>query len=343
MFYFTFAPMMEKHDLILATTRYAKEDRGKSWRLLIGTTVLFLAAYAGAIINVHIVPQFICSVLAALLTVRMFIMYHDYLHRTILQHSGFAKALFTIYGLFILSPVSIWKRTHDYHHKHNSKLYTSSIGSYPLVTKKDFLAASKLEQRIYLFTRHPFTIAFGYIFVFLWGMCIRSLINNARKHIDSLVSIVFHFSIGAAIYFFFGLQSFLLGFLLPAMISSALGAYLFYAQHNFPSATFKTKEEWSYVYAALHSSSYMKMNPLMQWFTGNIGFHHIHHVNPKIPFYNLPRAHEEMEEFQQAGATSLSPRDIYECFRIKVWDPEAGRMIGLKEVYAEEPRVLERV
>lgn len=335
--------MIENHDLILATTKYAKEDRGKSWRLFLSTIVLLLAAYAGAIINVHIVPQIICSVLASLLVVRLFIMYHDYLHRTILQHSGLAKALFTLYGLFILSPVSIWKRTHDYHHKHNCKLYTSSIGSYPLVAKRDFLAASKLEQRIYLFTRHPFTIAFGYIFVFLWGMCIRSLINNPKKHMDSLVSIVFHFGIGAAIYYFFGLQSFLLGFLLPAMISSALGAYLFYAQHNFPSATFKSKEEWSYMYAALHSSSYMKMNPLMQWFTGNIGFHHIHHINPKIPFYMLPRAFNEVEELQQAGTTSLSPRDIYECFRIKVWDPEAGRMIGLKEVYAEREKVREGV
>ncbi len=77
----------------------------------------------------------------------------------------------------------------------------------------------------------------------------------------------------------------------------------------------------------------MEMSPLLHWFTGNIGYHHIHHINPKIPFYNLPKVYEEMEEFQNPGKTSLSPKDIAACFRLKVWDPEAGKMIGKKEIY----------
>ena len=114
----------------------------------------------------------------------------------------------------------------------------------------------------------------------------------------------------------------------------ALGAYLFYAQHNFPDAKYRTKEEWSYVHAALYSSSYMKMSKLMHWFTGNIGYHHIHHMNSKIPFYRLPEVFEAIKAFQQPGVTSLSPRDIYACFKLKVWDPEQSRMIGLREIYS---------
>ncbi len=326
--------MKKNKELIIATMKYAKEERSKSWMVFISTLILLAGALFGAIVNFHIVPQILCSVLAGLLTVRLFIIYHDYLHNTILQHSPIAKFIFTIYGMYILAPISIWKRSHDYHHAHNSKLYTSSIGSYPLVTKKDFQKASKKERSIYLFIRHPFTIAFGYFFVFLWGMCIRSLINNPKKHIDSLYSLIFHFGLGGAIWWFLGFQSFFLGFFLPLAISCAMGAYLFYAQHNFPAAKFRPKEEWDYTYAALHSSSYMKMSKLMHWFTGNIGYHHIHHINPRIPFYKLPTVFKEVEALQNPGVTSLKLKDIYACLKLKVWDPERGRMIGLKEVYA---------
>ena len=326
--------MLEGKELILATRKYAQEDRAKSWRMLLGTTVLLIATYAGAIVNVHIVLQIACSLLAGLISVRMFIIYHDYMHSTILQNSRFAQTIFTLYGMFILAPARIWKRSHDHHHAHNSKLYASGIGSFPLLTKNKFLAASKSDRIIYLFIRHPLTIAVGYIFVFLWGMCLRTLVTSANKHMDALLAVVFHYSVGLAIYALFGMQSFLLGFLFPALLNSAFGGYLFYAQHNFPSATQNGKENWNYVYAALHSSSYMKMNKLMHWFTGNIGYHHIHHINPRIPFYRLPRVFDEMEEFQHPGTTSLRPWDIYQCFRLKAWDADAGKMVGLKEIYA---------
>ncbi len=325
--------MIKDKELIVATARYAKEDRTKSWILTVSTLVLWTLAYVGAIRNIHIVPQLICAVLAGLLNIRLFIIYHDYLHKSILQNSIIAKAIFTVYGLFILAPVSIWKRSHNFHHAHNSKLYSSSIGSYPLATREEFLKASKLERSLYLFARHPFTIAFGYIFVFIWGMLLRSLINNPKKHLDSLLALVFHVALGVAIFSVFGLQSLLVGYILPIMLGHALGAYLFYAQHNFPSAKFKSKEEWTYVEAALYSSSYMKMNKLMHWFTGNIGYHHIHHVNPKIPFYNLPKAFNEMEALQNPGTTSLTPKGIAECFKLKAWDPEQERMIGKAELF----------
>lgn len=328
--------MREGKELILFTKKYAVEDRKKSWYHLISTMILFFAAYAGAIVNVHPIAQLICGIFAGLISARLFIIYHDYLHKSILQNSLFAKIFFTFFGLFILAPMSIWKRSHDYHHAHNSKLYTTSIGSFPLVTKKEFLAASKLDRGIYLFIRHPLTIALGYIFVFLWGMCLRTLIKSGTKHLDCLAAILFHIGLGSAIWLVFGPVSFWLGFLFPLMLSLALGAYLFYAQHNFPSAIYRRKEDWSYTDAALYSSSYMKMNKFMQWCTGNIGFHHVHHLNARIPFYNLPVAHKEIPELQVVGLTSLSPMDIYRCCRLKVWDPDQDKMIGLKEVFAEE-------
>lgn len=286
----------------------------------------------GALYSFPIFIRIICSLLMGLLLLRMFMLYHDYLHKAILKRSAFAKAIFTLYGLYTLNPPSIWKRSHDYHHKHNSKLHSSSIGSFPILTREAFLNLSAGERRNYLFIRHPLTIAAGYIFAFTWGMCLLSLIRNPTKHRDSAFALIFHYGIGIAIFITFGWLSFVLAFIVPAIVSSGIGSYLFYAQHNFPATTFEEKENWTYAKAALQSSSYMKMNRVMRWFTGNIGYHHIHHINALIPFYRLKEVHEAFPEFQSAKTTSLYPLEIWRCVQIKVWDAEQNRMLKLNEI-----------
>ncbi|HYG15066.1 MAG TPA: fatty acid desaturase [Bacteroidia bacterium] len=326
--------MREGKELILATKIYAKEDRSKSWFHMGTTFICLVIAYAGGIFPSHWLIQLAFGTLSGLLLARAFIIYHDYLHNTILQHSTIAKLIFTWFGWHMLAPISVWKRSHDYHHAHNSKLYSSSIGSFPIVTKKKYLEASRKDQLIYLFIRHPLTILCGYFFSFAYGMCIRTLIRSSEKHLDAIWSLIYHYGSIAVLGYFLGWESAVLGFLLPSLIAGAMGSYLFYAQHNFPGATFKDAGEWTYIDAALESSSYMKMGPVMNWFTGNIGYHHIHHTNSKIPFYNLPKVYKEMEEFRiHARETSLKPWDMAKCLRLKVWDPEAGRMIGLKEIH----------
>ncbi len=328
--------MLEGKALILATKPYAKEDRLQSWLYTISTLVLLVSAIVMAMYPFHIVIRIIASLAASLLLVRIFVIYHDFLHYTILRGSNIAKAIFTFIGLYMLNPPSIWKRSHDHHHKHNSKLYTSSIGSFPIVTKQKYLSLSRKDRFVYLFIRHPLTIISGYFFVFIWGMCLCSLYRNPSKHLDSAWALLLHFGIGITVFLTLGWTAFLLGFLAPAIISSAIGSYLFYAQHNFPTATFYDKEGWTYIGAALESSSYMKMNPVMQWFTGNIGYHHIHHVNAKIPFYRLPEVYDAFPEFQNAKTTSLHPLEIQHCLQMKVWDPEKNRMIKMAELKQNE-------
>lgn len=320
-------------ELILATKPYAKEVRWKSWWHLVSTGLLLAAWYFGIFWpTTPLWLKIILSVLAGLTIARMFIIYHDHQHKAILQNSKLADVLMTIWGIFILAPSSIWKRSHDHHHTHNSKLYTSSIGSYPIVTVEKFKTFTKQERAIYLFMRHPLTIAFGYVFVFFYGMCVRSFMNNRSKHWDSLLAIGIHIGMGVLITWLLGWTAFWLGFIAPAVISLGLGAYLFYAQHNFPAATFAEKEGWSYVNAALGSSSYMRMSRLMHWFTGNIGYHHIHHLNARIPFYRLPEVLRSIPELQKAKTTSLMPGEMIRCLRLKVWDPVKGKMIGFREM-----------
>ncbi len=327
--------MLEGKNLILATKPFAVENPGRS-RLELLLTILLLAGWHALFWVLPLAGQIVLCPLLGLTIVRLFVLYHDYLHKAILKNDPWANYFFTFFGLSILVPPSIWKRSHDYHHKHNSKLYSSSIGSYPIVTREKFESSSKSEQRIYLFIRHPLTIMFGYIFTFLYGMSIRSLTRNPKLHYDSLFAIILHFSIAFAFFYFGGWAALFLGWIIPNMIAGAIGSYLFYAQHNFPNVSFADKDGWTYVKASMDSSSYMKMNPVMCWFTANIGYHHIHHLNARIPFYRLPEAFESLKELQKAKVTSLSPMEIYRCLQLKVYDPDRQRMLTTKELRREK-------
>ncbi len=319
-------------ELILATKPFAREIRSKSWTHTL-TTILLIALSLLAIIMIpFLAARLFFSILTGLLLVRMFIIYHDHQHHSILMHSRLANFIMTTFGFFILSPTSIWKRSHDHHHNNNSKLFSASIGSYPIATKKKFEEMSGRQKFEYLAIRHPVTIALGYFSMFMFGMCISSFMSNPRKHYDSLISLVLHISLSVMLFILLGWQIWFFLFFLPFVIAFAMGAYLFYAQHNFPGVTFSENNDWAYEKAAMESSSYMVMNPVMAWLTGNIGYHHIHHLNSKIPFYRLPEVMAHFKELQNCKRTSLRIREVAACLRLKIWDQEKRKMVGLRDI-----------
>lgn len=321
--------MLNGKELILATKPFAREIRYKSWLYTWSTLTLLLLSLAGTLLMPHFTLQLCCSILAGLLIVRMFVIYHDHQHHTILHRSWLADIIMTGFGIYVLAPTSIWKRSHDHHHKHNSKLFSADIGSYPIFTRKKFLSLRRGQQRAYLATRHPLTIAFGYLSMFLLGMCLKPFLSSPRKHVDSLLAIILHITATVLVIVLMGWQSWLFFIFIPFFVACGIGAYLFYAQHNFPGVSFNTNEDWCYHEAALLSSSYIEMHPVMAWFTGNIGYHHIHHLNARIPFYRLPETMKAIPGLQQPKTTSLRFRDIYACFRLKVWDADSKEMVGI--------------
>lgn len=319
-------------ELILATKQFAHEIRWKSWFHTWTTFILLVAAIVGTYLVPSLVGRIACSLAVAALLSRFFIIFHDFQHHTILYKSKIADVLFTLFGIYMITPPSIWKRSHDHHHNHNAKLFSASIGSYPIMTRKKFEEATPRERFEYLATRHPVNMFLSYFSMFLYGMCLQSFLSCPRRHLDSLGVLIFHFGFAAFLFIKFGWLVWFLSFFLPFFLSHMLGAYLFYAQHNFPGVSFKTNKDWNYTLAALESSSYMKMNPIWRWITANIGYHHIHHLNSRIPFYRLPEAMNALPELQVATVTTLNIPDIIACLRLKVWDPEQNRMIGLAEL-----------
>ncbi|HAM71753.1 MAG TPA: fatty acid desaturase [Verrucomicrobiales bacterium] len=315
-------------ELILATRPFASEQPLRSWWCLLSTTGLLAASLSATLMLAHPVARVAASLLSALFALRLFVIYHDQQHYAILDNSRIAAGFMWVFGILALSPSSIWRSSHNHHHAHNSRLRGSHIGSFPIMTSEAYQKASRGERAGYLFMRHPLTVMFGYLFIFLYGMCLAPFIANPRKHWDSLLALLVHGAIAFLLVSRAGWTGLLLFQTLPCLVLYALGSYLFYAQHNFPGVVFRDNSGWTYEVAALESSSYMRLGPVMAWFTANIGYHHIHHLNAKIPFYRLPEAMRALPELQAPKCTSLHPAEVCRCFRLKVWDVARQRMTG---------------
>jgi acyl-lipid omega-6 desaturase (Delta-12 desaturase) len=320
------------HELIMATKPFAHDNTLKSWWCILSTLFLLLTAVGGALWHFHPVIRAVSSVFTGLLILRFFVIYHDQQHHAILPRSRLAEGLMWVFGVLALSPSSIWRSSHNHHHNHNSKLRGSQIGSYPIMTKEQFMKTPPGKRRAYLFVRHPLTILFGYVFMFLFGMCLNPFFNYPRRHLDCLIALIVHLVIGGVLLWFGGWMALVFVQTIPHFIASAIGSYLFYAQHNFPQVSFNDNAGWTFEKAAMESSSYMRTGPIMAYFTANIGYHHIHHLNHRIPFYRLPETLRAIPELRCPKTTSLHPADIIRCLRLKVWDVEAQRMVGVRNL-----------
>ena len=317
----------EDKKLMASTRPFAEEDPLRSTYYTLSSHALFLLCSISSVFVPYLALKIVLSITAGLLLLRCFVIYHDYLHGSILRKAKWASPFFRVFSVAYLTPKAVWRETHNYHHAHCSKILTSHIGSYKVVTVESWKRMGAGKRAYYRFLRHPLNMLLGTVTVFLLGMMIAPMFRNFRKNIDALFVLVAYIVLSAAL-IYVSVSTFLLALFIPQSIAGMLGAYLFYAQHNFPTADIKAAEDWNYVHAALHSSSFMKMNPIMHWFSANIGYHHIHHLNARIPFYRLPEAMAAIPELAPQHVTSLSFSDIRKCLSLKVWDSKQKRLVA---------------
>ena len=322
--------MKEIHALIKP---FSVEDEGKSKRLLWNT--LFIL---GALVTVQVYIDFLLlnilvAVAIGLVIVRLFAFYHDTMHKAIFRQSIFHQNLMKLYGFVTLSPPKGWTYGHGTHHKYNGALNRTISGEFPIVDKQTWIAMTPLQRRAYRLIRHPVLMIFGYVFQFLLMNCLKPMFQIPQRFLmQGLLSLTIHFSIIFILTYFLGFQKAGMLFILPMFISSAVGTYLFYVQHNTPEILFPKEKERDQLFSAVYGTSYFEMSALGHWLSGNIGFHPVHHILPTVPFYHLPEAFNAVPLFQQSPKTSWRFQDIKACFSYHIWDQEEEKMIRYQEI-----------
>jgi omega-6 fatty acid desaturase (delta-12 desaturase) len=321
----------------MAVTRpFMRPSPLRDWWHLTST----LCVLAGFCLLALFLPWWPLRVLAslgmALTMTRAFILFHDVHHLAMFQDSAAGRAVLNAYGLFMLTPARIWRATHNYHHAHTARTSGKHRGAYTLYTTEQWRQATRSERLLYRMEHHPLTLVLGYVTVFFFSFGLRPIVEEPRRHVDSALSVLLHAALGVTVYALAGASAFLFVFLIPFVAAGAIGAYLFYVQHYFEGVEIPDGTTWSHERAALDASSFLRFGPVMRWFTGNIGYHHVHHLNPRIPFHRLPKAMASIPELQNPTSVTLRPRTIVASLRLKLWSPRLGRMVSYAEAAAGE-------
>jgi len=262
--------------------------------------------------------------------VRTFILFHDCSHGSLLPSKRANIWLGTVLGLFVYSPFLRWRHEHAIHHATSGDLNRRGGGDVRTLTVTEYNALPPRSRLAYRMFRHPaimFTI--GPIVSLVVGPRIsaRDLRPRLRRSVIG-TNIALAVLIGGLCWLI-GWREFLLIQAPTVLLAGSSGIWLFYVQHQFEDAYWESGEGWSYADAALRGSSYLKLPKVLQFFSGNIGLHHVHHLSARIPNYNLQRAHDENPIFHDVPV--LSMREGLRCTRLKLWDEGRGRLVTFAE------------
>lgn len=277
------------------------------------------------------------AILASGFIVRIFIIQHDCGHGSFFKSQRANDILGNICAIISLNPYEWWRHGHALHHAHNGDLEHRGVGDVFMMTLDEYRNANRSKRFFYHLYRYPL-VMFGIGPVLQFVVLNRSpfALPRARNRSDalSILRLDFFLLIGLVIaHFTIGLEAVILMYLPLAFFTSFFGVWLFYVQHQFEDVYFSRKPEWDFAEAAMHGSTFYKLPKILQWFSGNIGFHHIHHLNPRIPNYELERCHTENEIFQDTVVITLWDSIKIVASRLNLYDEENGRMITYKQAY----------
>jgi omega-6 fatty acid desaturase (delta-12 desaturase) len=273
------------------------------------------------------------AVPAAGFLTRTFIIFHDCTHGSYLSSKRANAWLGTILGLCTFSTFSSWRHHHAVHHATAGDLDRRGVGDISTITVAEYLGRSWRGRLAYRLFRNPL-VMFGVGPIFTLVVQPRWAPRSARPRIKRsvIVTNLVLIALVAGLCRLIGWQAYVLVQLPTIMLAGAAGVWLFYVQHQFEEAYWESAERWSYADAALRGSSYLKLPKVLQFFTGNIGLHHVHHLSARIPNYNLQRAHDENAIFHDVSTLSLM--DGIRAVRLKLYDEDSGRMITFGQLRA---------
>jgi omega-6 fatty acid desaturase (delta-12 desaturase) len=263
--------------------------------------------------------------------VRTYILFHDCVHGSLLRSRRANEWLGRVLGLLAFTPYARWRYEHLVHHATAGDLDRRGVGDVPMSTVAEYRAMSPGARLGYRLYRNPFVMyLLGPIYSTFIMQRMQSRVARKRMRNSVWATNVAAVVLVAALVLAFGWQAVLLVELPIVVIAGGAGIWLFYVQHQYDGTYWTHTDDWTFADAALHGSSHLALPRILQFFTGNIGFHHVHHLNPKIPNYNLERAHCEQPFLQAVPALSLA--DGLRATRLKLYDEDTGRMVTWADV-----------
>lgn len=313
--------------------KYNFPDNLKSWWQIVNSVVPYILLWVLMYhsLNISYWLTLLLSIFAAGFLVRIFILFHDCGHGSFFKSEKLSRWVGVVLGLFVFTPYHRWHRDHKIHHTTVGNLDKRGIGDVETLTVDEYLALSKWGRFKYRFYRHPlFLIVIAPLLLFLIQHRIPKSYMNWKQHmyvhLTTLVIVILVLLVTWAI----GWKAFLLIQLPVIYIASVHGVWLFYVQHQYEWVRWARGDAWDYKTIALEGSSYFKLPLVLRWFTGNIGFHHVHHLSPLIPNYKLKRCHEENPMFH-----SIKPITFFSSLRslrLRLWDEKRQKLVGFSEI-----------
>jgi len=267
------------------------------------------------------------ALLAGGFLVRIFIIFHDCTHGSFFKSARANECVGCLMGLLCFTPFHRWRREHSIHHASAGDLDRRGTGDVWTMTVQEYLEASRWKRFAYRLARNPFILfIIAPLVLFLFLERLPSGKDNLRERLSVYATnaalAVMIFALG----WVFGWGAFLLFQLTAIMVAGSAGVWLFYVQHQFEGVYWERREDWDYEKAALQGSSYYKLPGILQWFSGNIGFHHIHHLSPRIPNYHLEKCQRSEPIFQTVKPVTLL--SSLKSFNFRLWDERRRKMVG---------------
>ena len=283
---------------------------------------------------------FALGIINAFFLVRIFIIQHDCGHQSFTKYKKVNNALGVICSIFSSLPYKYWAKIHNHHHGHTGQLEERDIGDINFLTTSEFKARNTWGRFKYRFFRHPFTL-FVIVPIFYFTISNRvpfkANINGRLKRIkwsqvqnNILIALVY-----GALAYLLGWKQFFIVQLSVICLFSIIAFWFFYVQHTHETTYNTWKQNWDFLLASIRGASYYKLPKLFQWLTGNIGFHHIHHLSSRIPNYNLEKCMKE-NPILNTYANIITFRESLSSINAKLWDDQRKKMISFKEFYQLE-------
>jgi omega-6 fatty acid desaturase (delta-12 desaturase) len=273
------------------------------------------------------------AVPAAGFAVRIFIIFHDCGHGSFMKSSRANLFWGCVTGVLTFTPFHQWRHEHALHHATAGDLDRRGTGDIWTLTVEEYLARSRWKRFAYRLARNPlvlFVVAPLYVFLIVNRFPSRTSAKRERRSVHwtnaALLAIVVVMSLTIGIKAYLLIQG-------PVIIlAAAAGIWLFYVQHQFEGVYWERRKDWDYLDAALKGSSFYKLPKVLQWFSGNIGFHHIHHLSPRIPNYNLEKCHKANPVFREVKPVTLWAS--FKSLSFRLWDEQRKQLVGFGRIRA---------